>query len=114
MSNFCPTPISSDAELVENLKKLEEEYELLLLQLHQAQEELERYYLLNQQNEKRLVELSDLGKSTSSTAKEEQARLAAERRLQIDTLTQARDAQAKLRSDRKGQLERAMKGNGSI
>lgn len=53
MSNFCPTPKSTDAGLVENLKKLneqlEEEYELLLLQLHQAQEELERYYLLNQQ-----------------------------------------------------------------
>ena len=113
MNNFSPTSKTTGAGLVENLKKhdeqLEEEYELLLLQLHQVQEELERYYLLNQQNEKRLVELSELGKSTPSTAKEEQARLAAERQQQIDTVTQARDAQAKLASERQGQLEQAIK-----
>ena len=100
MSNFCPPQKSTDEGLVENLKKhdkqLEEEYQLLLLQLHQVQEELERYYLLNQQNEKRLAELSELVKSTPSTAKEEQGRLAAERQQQIDKLIQTRDAQAEL------------------
>ncbi|THJ12477.1 MAG: hypothetical protein CAF43_007550 [Nitrospira sp. CG24C] len=111
MSNSYPLPQSKDAVLAENLKKhgeqLEEENRLLLLQLHQVEEELERYYLLNQQNEKRLVELSELVKSTPSTAKEEQSRLAAERQQHFEKLTQARDAEAKLAADRQGQLEQA-------
>ena len=113
MNNFCPIPKSTDAGLVDNLKSrdkhLEEEYDLLLLQLHKVQEELERYYLLNQQNEKRVIELSELVKSATSTAKDEQARLAAERHQQIAELTRACEAQAKLAQERQGQLEQAVK-----
>lgn len=43
-------------DLQERLKQLEEENELLLLQLHQVQEELEHYFLLNQKNERELGE----------------------------------------------------------
>lgn len=42
--------------LQSELKEAQEEAELLLLQLHQVQEELEHYFLLNQDNEKHLQE----------------------------------------------------------
>ena len=42
----------------QGIKFLQDENELLLLQLHQVQEELEHYFLLNQTNERRVGELT--------------------------------------------------------
>lgn len=44
--------LNDPTDLQSRLKELEEENELLLLQLHQVQEELEHYYLRNQELEK--------------------------------------------------------------
>ncbi len=66
--------------------ELTQENELLLLQLHQVQEELEHHFLQSQQ------------------LSAEQVKAATERQVQIQQLTQARDEQAKLASEQQGHL----------
>ena len=65
--------------------------ELLLLQLHQVQEELERYFLLEQE---------------LTQSRDEQTKLATERQAQIQKLTQSQDEQTKLATERQAQIQK--------
>lgn len=80
------------------LKDLKKENELLLLQMHQVQEELESYFLQCQRLSSEQVKVAKERQTQlqqSTQARDEQAKLAAERQSQIQQLAQARDEQAK-------------------
>ncbi|MDH3465666.1 MAG: hypothetical protein OES26_07120 [Gammaproteobacteria bacterium] len=98
--------LSSKTAGIESEKKaLQDENELLLLQLHQVHEELERYYLLHKNTEQQLGERqSHLERLTKE--RDEQAKLALDRKVETERLTKARDEQAKLAGDRQALLER--------
>lgn len=74
-----------------NLKEMEQENELLLLQLHQVQEELEQVFLKHKDAEAKI--------QAETKAKAEQTKLAAERQEQIDQANKANNEQAKLVSE---------------
>jgi len=88
----------------------EQENELLLLQLHQVQEELEQYFLKHQEAQQQLQTAQQLATERQgqigqiTQARDEQAKLATERQTQIGQLTQARDEQAKLAAERQTQI----------
>ncbi|MCK7579950.1 MAG: hypothetical protein MZV65_32595 [Chromatiales bacterium] len=114
---------TSHKELEATHKDTVEENELLLLQLHQVQEELESQFLQGKQQLETLsAEKAALTKDKAAltAARDEQTKLAAERRQQIEalnaqkaaltkdkaTLTAARDEQSKLAAERGAELER--------
>jgi len=110
---------------IKNLRNVMEENSLLLLQLHQTQEELEALYIKSQANEDAEKSLAKARQEVSSyetklrelqarleqqtKAKDEQAKLAAERKSQLDQANKAKDEQAKLAADRKAKLDQANK-----
>ena len=88
--------------------EMAKENEVLLLQLHQVQEELERYFLQCQEAQTSAgtaqAEISKLQSQLTKT-RDEQAKLSAERQAQLEKATKARDEQAKLANEQKMQLE---------
>jgi chemotaxis protein histidine kinase CheA len=109
-------------------RESQQENELLLLQLHQVQEELERYFLEYQafrdeqtklaadkqrQIDHLTKELERQAKDSQvqiallTQARDEQARLLAERQAQIDKLAQAHDGQARLAAENQANFEAA-------
>ena len=96
------------------IKEFTEENELLLLQLHQVQEELESYFLKNKDLISERDELALRQASLSSErqsaleaavkAKDEQAKLASERQSALEAAVKAKDEQAKLASERAARI----------
>ena len=91
---------------LENVRaKLAQENESLLGQLHQAQEELEDHFLqVRECTTQRAAEQARA--ETLILARDEQAKLATDRQVQIQKMTQARDEQAKLATDRQVQIQK--------
>lgn len=90
--------LSSALELARNKdSEARQESELLLLQLHQVQEELEAIFLKQAATQEEVARIAK--------ARDEQANLAAERQSQIEALNKAREAQAKPATDPKGQID---------
>ncbi|MEQ1740190.1 MAG: hypothetical protein ABL884_09800 [Methyloglobulus sp.] len=92
------------------LKDLKKENELLLLQMHQVQEELESYFLQCQRLSSEQVKVAKERQTQIqqlTQARDQQAKLAAERHSQIQQLVQARDGQAEERQTQIQQLTQA-------
>ena len=91
---------------LENVRaKLAQENESLLGQLHHAQEELEDHFLqVRECTTQRAAEQARA--ETLILARDEQAKLATDRQVQIQKMTQARDEQAKLATDRQAQIQK--------
>ena len=68
------------------LRQAQEEAELLLTQLHQVQEELERYHVKNQELDKQLRDVTQLQQTHASL----QTELAATREVQAKTSAAAK------------------------
>jgi hypothetical protein len=89
--------------------QLTQENELLLLQLHQVQEELERYFLQGRELTQERDEQAKLATEWQAQiqqliqVRDEQVKVAAEGRTQIQKLTQERDEQAKQSTERQAQ-----------
>ena len=92
--------------------ELTQENELLLLQLHQVQEELERYFLQMQELTQSRDEQTKLATERQAQiqkltqSRDEQTKLATERQAQIQKLTQSRDEQTKLATERQAQIQK--------
>lgn len=94
-----------------------QENELILLQLHQVQEELEQYFLKNLTlenelkandanlvNERKLAEERQQHINQLGGERDNQARIATERQQQIEQLVKERDAQSQLAENRQAQI----------
>ncbi|SJM88990.1 hypothetical protein [Crenothrix polyspora] len=94
-----------------------QENELILLQLHQVQEELEQYFLknltlenelkandANLTNERKLAEERQQHINQLGGERDNQARIATERQQQIEQLVRERDAQSQLAENRQVQI----------
>ncbi|QAU35534.1 hypothetical protein [Janthinobacterium sp. 17J80-10] len=93
-------------------KDLSQENELLLLQLHQAQEELEHYFLKQEELRKKSDEQAKLANEYQkqigqlTKARDEQSRLATNWQKQLEQMTQAREQQSLVTAERTKQIEK--------
>jgi len=99
------------AQLTTRLKDAEEEGELVIAQLHQVQEELERYYLRNTELEAQLAQQEEIdavvhARNLLAIARNEEAQAKDEALAQLETLGQQcqallaeRDAEAQAKAD---------------
>ncbi|MDO4699764.1 MAG: hypothetical protein Q4A69_03645 [Moraxella sp.] len=85
----------------ERLKSIEQENELLITQLHQVQEELEKYYLENQNNQDKLKNATQEIQSVKKTAEEQKK--------QAESLNQAKQKAEQIANEHKKQVEQLSK-----